>query len=137
MKRILILTLAIFATAAHAKDLSDLPATAGGHAHAELRHADRKDGTLTVEVRFLTDYEGYSGETLYETPEGVHVEANGTSYPLVSAPESFELKFNYDPARNPRVGEWEAEFEAPPADVTEAVLIIPNVDPIPLRIRDR
>ncbi|MFG6667540.1 hypothetical protein ACGK9R_10565 [Halomonas sp. HNIBRBA4712] len=38
--------------------------TAGGHAYAEPYRAIRKEGVLHVEVRFLTDYPGYSGELI-------------------------------------------------------------------------
>lgn len=125
----------------------DLPATASTKAHAELRRAVREEGKLTVEVRFLTDFAGYSGEKIYTDLDeaAVHVDAGGQSYALLRdasgtpmAPKALELKFNYDPARNPRVGSWKAVFAAPPAGVNEAVLILPNVAPIgPFPITDR
>lgn len=88
--------------------------TAGGHAWAEVRRALVKDGMLHLELRFLTDYVGYSGEKIYE---GI-------------PPEKLELSFNYDPQRNPRVGEWRADFVAPEQDVAEAWLHMPNMAPI-------
>ncbi|WP_435164774.1 hypothetical protein [Falsirhodobacter sp. 1013] len=38
---------------------------------------------------------------------------------------------------NPRVGSWKGTFTAPPAEVTGAVLILPNLAPVPLTIKDR
>ncbi|MBL3587591.1 hypothetical protein JMM61_19935 [Rhodovulum sulfidophilum] len=134
-----------------ADDIGSLPATAGGHAHAKVVHAIRKDGALKVELRFVTDYASYSGETLYDgldaanADEMIWVEAGGRRYPLSrdtsgtpEAPAALELTFNYDPARNPRVAKWEGVFEAPPAGLDEAELVLPNVAGIgPFRIRDR
>lgn len=134
----------LFALPAVAADLATLPVTASGHAHAETRRAMREDGLLSVELRFLTDYAGYSGEEIYTSTDGVYVEAGGQRYPLapdeeghLQAPEHLELKFNYDPEKNPRVGSWKGTFTAPPAEVTEAVLILPNLAPVPLTIKDR
>ncbi|RWR05810.1 hypothetical protein [Paenirhodobacter populi] len=130
-----------------ALDPGEMPATASAKAHADLRRAVRADGKLTVEVRFLTDFAGYSGEKIYTDLDetAVHVDAGGQRYPLLRdaagkpmAPQALELKFNYDPAKNPRVGSWKAVFVAPPAGVNEAVLILPNVAPIgPFPITDR
>lgn len=122
-------------------DYSDLPQTPSTHAYAELRDADREDGKLSIEVRFLTDRSGYSGETIYrdlaDATSTIYVEAGGKKYSLVNdedgkpdADERLELQFNYDPDKNPRVGSWEGVFEAPPAEVTEATLILPNVEKI-------
>lgn len=129
-----------------ATDLATLPQTASHKAYAELRKAQRKDGLLTIELRFLTDYAGYSGEVIY--PEladaEIFVETDSARFALAKddagktiAPDALQLKFNYDPAKNPRVGTWKATFEAPPADVMQGRLILPNIAPIPFQIKDR
>ena len=124
--------------------------TAGGHAWAEVRKATRKDGVLHVEVQFLTDYSGYSGEKIYDAipadrlDASVYVSAGDQTFPLwreggvAALPDRLELAFNYDPGRNPRVGKWAGDFVAPGADVSEVVLHLPNVAPLgPFPVRDR
>ena len=131
-------------------DEAERALTAGGHAWAEVRKATRKDGVLHVEVQFLTDYAGYSGEKLYdaipadELDASVYVSAGDQTFPLwreggvAALPDRLELAFNYDPGRNPRVGRWEADFVAPGDDVAEVVLHLPNVAPVgPFPVRDR
>ncbi|MCB8890180.1 hypothetical protein [Vreelandella malpeensis] len=136
-------------TPAFALDTQRAP-TASGHAYAEPYRAVRKEGVLHIEVRFLTDYPGYSGELIYENIpleriDGlIYAEFGDQSFSLlrkqgdVVAPKSLRLGFNYDPERNPRVGSWKADFVAPLHDVNEVTLFMPNVAPIgPIPIRDR
>lgn len=124
--------------------------TASGYAYAEPYKAVRKDGVLHIEVRFVTDYPGYSGELIYEDIpleriDGViYAEFGDQSFSLlrddgdVVAPASLHLGFNYDPSKNPRVGSWKADFVAPMHDVNEVTIFMPNVAPIgPIAIRDR
>lgn len=127
-------------------DMAALPASASGKAHAQLRKADLKDGKLTVELRFLTDYAGYSGEEIYAdaAKADIHVEADGKSFPLAKddagkpmAPAQLMLKFNYDPGKNPRVGTWKGTFDAPPAGRETATLVMPNFAPVSLKIKNR
>lgn len=47
-------------------EAAEKPLTAGGHAWADMRRAAVRDGILHLEVQFLTDYVGYSGEKIYE-----------------------------------------------------------------------
>ncbi|MBZ5488947.1 hypothetical protein HW452_15590 [Halomonas aquamarina] len=124
--------------------------TASGHAYAEPYKAVRKNGVLHVEVRFVTDYAGYSGELIYEDIpleriDGlIYAEFGDQSFSLlredgdVVAPDNLHLGFNYDPSRNPRVGSWKADFVAPMHDINEVTIFMPNVAPIgPIKIRDR
>lgn len=124
--------------------------TASGHAYAEPYKAVRKEGVLHIEVRFVTDYPGYSGELIYENIpleriDGlIYTEFGDQSFSLlrenggVVAPDSLHLSFNYEPEKNPRVGTWKADFVAPMHDVNEVMLFMPNVAPIgPIAIRDR
>lgn len=124
--------------------------TASGHAYAEPYKAIRKDGVLHIEVRFVTDYPGYSGELIYEDIpleriDGlIYAEFGDQSFSLlreegsVVAPDNLHLGFNYDPSKNPRVGSWKADFVAPMHDVNEVTIYMPNVAPIgPIAIRDR
>lgn len=124
--------------------------TASGHAYAEPYKAVRKEGVLHIEVRFVTDYPGYSGELIYEDIpleriDGlIYTEFGDQSFSLlrenggVVAPDSLHLSFNYEPDKNPRVGTWKADFVAPMHDVNEVMLFMPNVGPIgPITIRDR
>lgn len=124
--------------------------TASGHAYAEPYKAVRKDGVLHIEVRFVTDYPGYSGELIYEDIpleriDGlIYAEFGDQSFSLlrkdggVVVPDNLHLGFNYDPSKNPRVGSWKADFVAPMHDVNEVTIFMPNVAPIgPIAIRDR
>ncbi|MBE0463046.1 MAG: hypothetical protein ACTIDY_10130 [Halomonadaceae bacterium] len=124
--------------------------TASGHAYAEPYKAVRKDGVLHIEVRFVTDYPGYSGELIYEDipleriDGQIYAEFGDQSFSLlrqdggVVAPDNLHLGFNYDPSKNPRVGSWKADFVAPMHDVNEVTIFMPNVAPIgPIAIRDR
>ncbi|MFT4012239.1 MAG: hypothetical protein QM682_02330 [Paracoccus sp. (in: a-proteobacteria)] len=135
----------------HAFDAAGLAVTTSGKAWAELHKANRKDGKLSIELRFLTRTSGYSGEVIYTdlaalpAAEVPHLTAGGRDYPLFldaagkpMAPDRAETSFNYDPEKNPRVGTWKAVFEAPPAEAGDVMLILPNVAPIgPLGIKDR
>lgn len=124
--------------------------TASGHAYAEPYRAVRRDGVLHLEVRFKTDYPGYSGELIYEDipldriDGRIYAEFGDQSFSLlreegeIQAPDRLHLGFNYDPERNPRVGAWKADFVAPMHDVNEVTLFMPNVAPIgPFIIHDR
>lgn len=124
------------------------PATASEKAWANVRKATRQGDAVLVELRFETDYEGYSGETIYEKladgaiDDAIYLTAGGQRFPLlrddgkVAAPAELKLTFNYDPGRNPRVGDWKARFVAPPADAKDVMLTLPNVAPIgPITIK--
>lgn len=127
---------------------ADKAHTSSGHAWAEVRRATVKDDVLHVEVYFLTDYVGYSGEKIYENipadrlNASIYVMKGDQTFPLwlkdgqPAMPDKLELTFNYDPQRNPRVGKWQADFVAPGHDVKEAFLQLPNVEligPFPIR----
>ncbi|MFC0219590.1 hypothetical protein ACFFJ7_14420 [Pseudochelatococcus lubricantis] len=121
------------------------PLTASGKAWATVRKAVRQGDTVAVELRFETDYAGYSGETIYEkvADGAIYLSAGDTRFPLLrendkpAAPDELKLKFNYDPTKNPRVGDWKARFAAPPADAANVTLTLPNVAPIgPITIRN-
>ncbi|MBJ3777329.1 hypothetical protein [Acuticoccus mangrovi] len=140
---------AVATPASHAFDAAALPQTASGHAYAEVRRAVRKADALTIELRFVTDEAGYSGEAIYADLDeaslgAIHVEAGGRRYDLARdaagkprAPTALELTFNYDPSKNPRVGSWKGVFSAPPGDVVDATLFLPNVAVIgPFAISD-
>ncbi|MGV6871764.1 hypothetical protein ACUSIJ_03610 [Pseudochelatococcus sp. B33] len=126
--------------AVHAAD--DKPLTKSGKAWATVRKAVRQDNTVAIELRFETDYEGYSGETIYEKlsadamDDAIYLTAGDKRYPLhrengkAAAPGALKLTFNYDPKKNPRVGDWKAQFDAPPAEAAEVTLTLPNVAPI-------
>lgn len=144
-----LLLLMLTSTGTFALDAERFP-TASGHAYAEPYRAVRKEGVLHVELRFVTDYAGYSGELIYkdiplERIDGlIYAEFGDQSFSLlrekgrVVAPNSLRLGFNYDPERNPRVGAWQADFVAPQHDVDEITIFMPNVAPIgPIAIRDR
>lgn len=124
--------------------------TASGHAYAEPYKAIRKDDVLHIEVRFVTDYPGYSGELIYEDipleriDGQIYAEFGDQSFSLlrkeggVVVPDSLHLGFNYEPSKKPRVGSWKADFVAPMHDVNEVMLFMPNVAPIgPIAIQDR
>lgn len=124
--------------------------TASGHAYAEPYKAVRKEGVLHIEVRFVTDYPGYSGEIIYDDipldriDGQIYAEFGDQSFSLlredggVVAPDNLRLSFNDEPDKNPRVGTWKADFVAPMHDVNEVMLFMPNVAPIgPIVIRDR
>lgn len=126
------------------------PATESGKAWATVRKAVRQGDTVSVELRFETDYEGYSGETIYEKladgaiDDAIYLSSGGKRFPLhrengkVAAPAELKLKFNYDPKKNPRVGDWKAQFAAPPADAVDVTLTLPNVAPVgPITIKEQ
>ncbi|MGI6245587.1 MAG: hypothetical protein ACOYJQ_07445 [Pseudochelatococcus sp.] len=130
---------------AHALDATK-PTTESGKAWATVRKAVRQGDVVSVELRFETDYEGYSGETIYEKPadDAIYLTAGGKRFPLLqedgklAAPAELKLKFNYDPGKNPRVGDWKARFSAPPADAADVMLTLPKVAPIgPITIREQ
>ncbi|ARO14335.1 hypothetical protein BVG79_00987 [Ketogulonicigenium robustum] len=119
---------------------SGMAVTEGGHAYAKVKKADRVDGVLHVEIEFVTDYQGYSGETLYQAlAEGaIFIRAGDATYPPIDSaavPDKLQLTFNYNPEASARVGRWKADFVAPASDAAE--LVMPGIAPIPLAIRDR
>ncbi|MGO2149256.1 hypothetical protein [Halomonas sp.] len=61
----LLLMTTLASTSAFALNAERAP-TASGHAYAEPYKAVRKEGVLHIEVRFVTDYPGYSGEIIYD-----------------------------------------------------------------------
>ncbi|MBE0404023.1 hypothetical protein CZ787_17820 [Halomonas citrativorans] len=145
----LLLLTTLASTPAFALNAERAP-TASGHAYAEPYKAVRKEGVLHIEVRFVTDYPGYSGEIIYEDipldriDGQIYAEFGDQSFSLlredggVVAPDNLRLSFNYEPDKNPRVGTWKADFVAPMHDVNEVMLFMPNVAPIgPIVIRDR
>lgn len=145
----LLLMTTLASTPAFALNAERAP-TASGHAYAEPYKAVRKEGVLHIEVRFVTDYPGYSGEIIYDDipldriDGQIYAEFGDQSFSLlredggVVAPDSLRLSFNDEPDKNPRVGTWKADFVAPMHDVNEVMLFMPNVAPIgPIVIRDR
>lgn len=145
----LLLLTTLASTPAFALNAERAP-TASGHAYAEPYKAVRKEGVLHIEVRFVTDYPGYSGEIIYDDipldriDGQIYAEFGDQSFSLlredggVVAPDSLRLSFNDEPDKNPRVGTWKADFVAPMHDVNEVMLFMPNVAPIgPIVIRDR
>ncbi|MCX8997448.1 hypothetical protein NOF55_10040 [Rhizobiaceae bacterium BDR2-2] len=122
--------------------------TGSGKAWATVRKAVRQGDTVRIELRFETDYAGYSGEIVYEKlPDdaidgAIYLSSGGERFLLrrengkVAAPGELRLKFNYAPEKNPRVGDWKAAFAAPPADAADIMLVLPNVAPIgPIAIK--
>ncbi|WP_172118297.1 hypothetical protein [Halomonas hibernica] len=145
----LLLMTTLASTPAFALNAERAP-TASGHAYAEPYKAVRKEGVLHIEVRFVTDYPGYSGEIIYDDipldriDGQIYAEFGDQSFSLlredggVVAPDNLRLSFNDEPDKNPRVGTWKADFVAPMHDVNEVMLFMPNVAPIgPIVIRDR
>lgn len=145
----LLLLTTLASTPAFALNAERAP-TASGHAYAEPYKAVRKEGVLHIEVRFVTDYPGYSGEIIYDDipldriDGQIYAEFGDQSFSLlredggVVAPDNLRLSFNDEPDKNPRVGTWKADFVAPMHDVNEVMLFMPNVAPIgPIVIRDR
>lgn len=143
---LLLATLASTPTFAHSAERAP---TASGNAYAEPYKAIRKDGVLHIEVRFVTDYPGYSGELIYEDipleriDGQIYTEFGDQSFSLlrenggVVAPDSLHLSFN-DSENSSRVGFWKADFVAPLHDVHQVTLFMPNVAPIgPIVIQDR
>lgn len=117
--------------------------TKSGQAWASLRKAVRHGEVVEIELRFETDYAGYSGEIIYDDLPGadaarrtIFLTAGDAVFSLATengepaAPAELRLKFNYNPAKNPRVGSWVARFVAPPADVETVILTLPNLPPI-------
>lgn len=135
------LALATVCTPAFALDNAK-PMTQSDKAWATVRKAVRQGDVVSIELRFETDYPGYSGETIYEKLDDgaidnvIYLSAGDQRFPLhrtdgkVAAPAELKLKFNYNPDKNPRVGDWKAQFDAPPADAGDIMLTLPNVAPI-------
>ncbi|ATA18329.1 hypothetical protein EDC48_103102 [Gibbsiella quercinecans] len=134
--------------AVHAAERPTVP-TASTNAEAQVMRAIRKNGELTVDLRFETTADTFGGEIIYGNlqPEDwknqFYVEADGQRWPLSSegqqkAPAELRLNFSYDRKKNPRVGTWQGKFVAPPATVTEVTLKLPGLAPIPaIPITDR
>ncbi|ADO42421.1 hypothetical protein [Ketogulonicigenium vulgare] len=123
--------------------------TASGYAYANIKKADRSVGVLHIEVEFITDMQGYSGELIYgpipatDLDSTIYLQAGDAHLPLIRVDgvanihDTMQLAFNYNPNRNPRVGRWQGDFIAPEG-AAPVYLILPNVAPIgPITIRDR
>ncbi|CAK9885789.1 MAG: hypothetical protein XXXJIFNMEKO3_02206 [Candidatus Erwinia impunctatus] len=114
--------------------------TPSGYASATVIRAVQKQDRVEVELRFETDVDGYSGESIYHNPsdaswnDDFYIEVNGKSYPLARssagerlAPDSLALTFCYNTKKNPRVGSWQATFTAPTTPINQITLSLANL----------
>lgn len=110
---------------------------------AELTEVSRKDGVLTVKIRFRntgTDFLHHNLETHHGRYELFYVTAGSQKYFVLKDSEGEPLAPKYlnvdlDPGAT---STWWAKFPAPPASETTIDLVIPDAPPFEdVRITDR
>lgn len=126
----------VFSASTYAQSVT----TASGYADGYVLRATQQGNMIKVDIRFEAQVDGYSGETIYQSPSSTswqqdfYVEINGKRYPLsidsegkYQAPESLKLTFCYNTQKNPRVGSWRGIFTGPNSAVDTINVALPNL----------